>query len=215
MIRRETLLVGGAIGAVLLFVAMAAAVRAGTFQALDRALIEGARAISTPALDRIMLIITSLGWGPLVVAECLAVSVWSWLRGDRVAAIALSTIGLSVVAATDLLKSGFGRARPDLLRHDLVTFAFPSGHSMTALAVYGMLFAVLARRLPRARAVCWIAGVLVALLVGLSRVYLAVHWPTDVVGGWAFGGVLLCLGALALLRWPHHHDAGRIRQEAP
>jgi undecaprenyl-diphosphatase len=181
---------------------MAAAVHSAIFESVDRALIEAARSLSTPTLDRIFFGITSLGWAPLLVVLCVALSVWSWLRGDRAAAITLTAVGLGAYAATELLKRGFGRVRPDLFRHDLVTFAFPSGHAMTAVAVWGMLFAVLARGLPRLRLTAWILAPLFALLIGVSRVYLAVHWPTDVVGGWAFGAVLLCLGALALLRWP-------------
>jgi undecaprenyl-diphosphatase len=204
MIPREAVLGVIAFLALALFGASAAAAHMTVFENLDRSVIVAARTLSTPLLDRVMVAITTLGWLPLCVVLVVAAVIWCLARGDRIAALALAAVGLAVMGATELLKHGFERARPDVYRHDLVTFAFPSGHAMTGVAVYGMLFAVLARRLAttRARVAAWLLGVAAAFLIGISRVYLAVHWPTDVLGGWALGLVLLCLGGAALVRWP-------------
>lgn len=108
----------------------------------------------------------------------------------------LALLGVvSVVAGAmvmSLLKQGFDRPRPALVEHATVVHnaSFPSGHSMMAAMVYLTLGILLARTQPRKRVRAFIVviSMLVTLLVGVSRVYLGVHWPTDVAAGWALGG---------------------------
>ena len=75
-------------------------------------------------------------------------------------------------------------------------YAFPSGHTTTATVGYGLAAALLIVLFPRVRAVIAVAAVVLIAGVGLSRTYLGVHWPTDVLGGWALGTSWLALGAL-------------------
>lgn len=101
------------------------------------------------------------------------------------------------------LKSFFDRPRPDLVPHGvLVTSAsFPSGHAMMSAVVYLTLGVLLARTQPLLRLRLYIIAlsVMVTLMVGVSRVYLGVHWPTDVLAGWAVGGIwALTFGLIAL-----------------
>jgi undecaprenyl-diphosphatase len=90
-----------------------------------------------------------------------------------------------------VLKMGFDRARPDLVPHGSIVYtaSFPSGHSMMAAVTYLTLAAILTRvhAEPLLKAYLLIVAALITLLVGLSRVYLGVHWPTDVLAGWAAG----------------------------
>jgi undecaprenyl-diphosphatase len=90
-----------------------------------------------------------------------------------------------------LLKIGFDRARPDLVPHGstVYTASFPSGHSMMAAVTYLTLAAILSRvhAEPLLKAYLLIVASLITVLVGVSRVYLGVHWPTDVLAGWAAG----------------------------
>lgn len=97
-----------------------------------------------------------------------------------------------------LLKQGFDRPRPDLVPHGVYVYtsSFPSGHSMMSAATYLTLGALLARVQPRWRmkAYLLLIAIFLTLAVGVSRIYLGVHWPTDVVAGWTAGAVwaLLC-----------------------
>jgi undecaprenyl-diphosphatase len=103
------------------------------------------------------------------------------------------------VAAGFVLKAGFDRARPDLVaaQAEVFTSSFPSGHAMSAAVTFLTLGALLAgshsRR--RVRAFLIVTAALLTVLVGLSRVYLGLHWPSDVLAGWAAGA------AWALAAW--------------
>lgn len=101
-----------------------------------------------------------------------------------------------------LLKAGFNRPRPDLVPHGMVVYhaSFPSGHAMLAASVYLTLGALLARLQQRRFQAFLVMGtaILVTVLVGISRVYLAVHWPSDVLAGWAAGSVWATICWLAV-----------------
>ena len=105
-----------------------------------------------------------------------------------------------------LLKLYFNRPRPALIDHDmhLATSSFPSGHAMLSATVYLTLAAVLARTTDSRRLKLYILTVATALsgLVGVSRVYLGVHWPSDVLAGWS-AGAAWALGAWGVAQFLH------------
>ncbi|UYG01694.1 phosphatase PAP2 family protein [Halomonas sp. GD1P12] len=99
------------------------------------------------------------------------------------------------------MKLGFGRPRPDLVPHEAMVYTanFPSGHSMMSGVTYLTLAALL------------ILAILLALLVGASRVYLGVHWPTNILAGWTAGAnwAAICWG---VMHWMQ--GRGQIEKEA-
>ena len=113
------------------------------------------------------------------------------------------------------MKFAFARPRPELVPHgaEVYTASFPSGHSMMSAIVYLTLGALLARTQPDRGVKIYILTIAVVLtvLVGASRVYLGVHWPTDVLAGWTLGGMwaLLCWMAMVWLQ-----SRGQVEDEA-
>lgn len=122
-------------------------------------------------------------------------------RARAAAALALSVVGTQVVVAA--LKLWMSRPRPpavDAATH-AAGFSFPSGHSATAVAVYGTLAFLFARTAPRELRVGILAtGVVLSLLIAASRVYLGVHYPTDVIAGWVTGAAVSAATCALLLR---------------
>jgi undecaprenyl-diphosphatase len=141
-----------------------------------------------PLLVAVARALTWLGDWRVVIALSLAASVWlaiarSWRSG--LAVLVVTLIGRALVSAQ---KYGIERMRPGDEAHlvPVSTPSFPSGHSAGAVIVYLTLALVIAGR-GRWKWPAVTAALLVAAGVGVSRVMLGVHWPTDVVGGWAFG----------------------------
>lgn len=103
-----------------------------------------------------------------------------------------------------MMKFGFDRPRPELVPHGSIVYtsSFPSGHAMMAAVVYLTLAALLARVQPDPRMKAYVLGVAVlfTVLAGVSRVYLGVHWPTDVLAGWAAGAAWAVFCWL-MMRW--------------
>lgn len=125
------------------------------------------------------------------------------------AVLLLLTVG-GGIALSGLAKDFFERPRPDLVaQYSLVqTSSFPSGHTMMAAVTYLTLGAFVSRALPQRRQKAYVLGIAVAVtvLIGISRVYLGVHWPTDVLAGWLAGAawaVLCFLVARALAARGH------------
>lgn len=113
------------------------------------------------------------------------------------------------MALNSLLKLGFDRPRPELVAHlvEVHTASFPSGHAMLSAACYLTLGTLLAGVTPTKRLKAYILGVAIALtlLIGGSRVYLGVHWPTDVLAGWCLGAAWAMACWLALRVWVARH----------
>ena len=136
---------------------------------------------------------TALGGVGVLTLLTLAVAGFLLLQGKRRTMLfTLLCVG-GGQAVSALLKLGIGRPRPDLVSHESIVYtaSFPSGHSMMAAVTYLTLGAMLARsqRGTQVQAYLLTVAVLLTALVGVSRVYLGVHWPTDVLAGWTAGAV--------------------------
>ncbi|MFH5802680.1 phosphatase PAP2 family protein [Alienimonas sp. DA493] len=121
----------------------------------------------------------------------------------KLAAATLAAIVLGTFVSW-LMKVGFDRPRPDLVPHETQVFtrSFPSGHSAMSAVVFLTLGWLAARAQPSKKGkISFVLGAtLLTLLIGSSRVYLGVHWPTDVLAGWTFGATWAAASWLAL-RW--------------
>ena len=154
-------------------------------------------------LQEAMRDITALG-GFTVLTLVTVVAAIAFLvhRKLRHAAVLVGTV-LVAQAGSEFLKGLYGRPRPDLAPHGVYVYSasFPSGHSMLSAAVFltlAMLVASLETRLVT-KALAFATAIFVMTAVGLSRIYLAVHWPSDVLAGWCAGaGCALAAWAVLL-----------------
>lgn len=149
-------------------------------------------------LEETMRDFTALGGFPILIVFALAVIGFLIITKKRHAAWMVWWSVSGGMLASSLLKWLFSRPRPDLVPHATVvyTHSFPSGHAMLSAAVFLTLAALLARTQATAgvKRYLMVAAALLTILIGFSRIYLGVHWPTDVLGGWAIGSMwaLLC-----------------------
>jgi len=149
---------------------------------------------------------TALGGVGVLTLFTLLVAGYLLIRGaQRTLWFLLASVAGGVVASS-VLKYLVNRPRPDLVPHEsfVYTTSFPSGHSMMAAATYLTLAVLLMQIDPRRRSRAYFVGVaiLLTVLVGVSRVYLGVHWPSDVLAGWGFGALwaLFCWTVARALR---------------
>lgn len=154
---------------------------------LDRNLEQALYAGGHPALVLVARIFTFLGEPTVLIGAGFAVALWLWRQHRARFALALLAVILLGRGLSEVQKFWIARARPTLEPHLVVvkTSSFPSGHAASSMIFYLTLALALAPR--RWRRVAAVAAILLSLLVGLSRVMLGVHWPSDVVGGWSFG----------------------------
>jgi undecaprenyl-diphosphatase len=148
--------------------------------------------------------LTALGGVAMLTFLTVAAAGYLLLERKRHAAVFLLVAVTGGVLLSLALKGSFSRPRPDLVPHGsyVSTTSFPSGHSMMSAITYLTLGALLARTHPhpRIKAYVLMLAVLMTFAVGVSRVYLGVHWPTDVLAGWAAGATWALLCWLAA-RW--------------
>jgi undecaprenyl-diphosphatase len=154
-------------------------------------------------LDEPMRLVTALGYY-YVVVPLLAVAVFVFYRrGWRLSAVLLVVSTGGSIVLTTVLKGVFQRTRPELFDsgYDASFYSFPSGHATVAVGFYGMLTVILAHRLHGAARWAVVGcGLLVVLLIGFSRLYLGVHYPTDVLAGYLSALLwLVCVGGVYAL----------------
>lgn len=189
------------VGAALLgFVALADEVMEGDTQRMDEALLKWVAAMRRPGLDPLALQITALGNVATIILVGLMALALLWAAKRRVSAVLLLLSLGTGTAVTFLLKTFFDRPRPQVVTPiaGALTSSFPSGHAMMSAVTYGTVAYLVGRTTGRrARWLTWTGAGVTIVLVGLSRLYVGVHYPSDVLAGW-LGGVAW-VGMLTLL----------------
>lgn len=172
------------------FAVIAAEMRRGALDHLDRAVELAVHRLDARPADAIMLAATRIGSNAVLLPVLAVVLALAIHLRNRVVAIVLVIDAAAVILAYSLLKVMFSRERPELFdKVALPTgYSFPSGHSMAAMGIYGVIAAALIALYPRARWPLILSTAILIALIGLSRIYLGVHWPSDVLGGF-LGGV--------------------------
>jgi undecaprenyl-diphosphatase len=205
------ILVIAAAGAFWSFFNIASEVNEGETKALDTHLLlmlrnaaEPSDPIGSRAVQESLRDVTALG-GVTVITLVTTVALLAFLMHRKLwhAAIFAGTVLLAFVSS-ELLKDAYDRPRPNLVPHGSYVYSssFPSGHSTLSAAVY-LTLAMLISSLEPNRGTKSLVFVLAGLLVvgiGFSRVYLAVHWPSDVLAGWCLGAAWALAAWIALLR---------------
>ena len=193
------------------FVELAEEVSEGDTQSIDETLllalrnpVDNADPLGPGWVEELGRDFTALGGVGVLVLVMLGTLGYLMLARRYRAALFASVAVPGGILLSTLMKMGFDRPRPDLVPHDslVYTASFPSGHAMMSAVTYLTLAALLTRVHPelRLKAYILVLAILLTLLVGVSRVYLGVHWPTDVLAGWTAGAAWAALCWL-VMRW--------------
>lgn len=203
------------------FLAIGGEMREGETLALDRRILMSLRAPGDPSqpigshsFQEAMRDVTALGGVTvLTLVTVVAALAFVFHRKLRHAAVFVVAVLIAQVGS-EQLKHLYGRPRPDLVPHGQYVYSasFPSGHSMISTAVYLTLAAMIASLEPRrpAKALAFAVAIFLMAAIGISRIYLAVHWPSDVLAGWCAGGAVALAAWIALPRAEKRGPAGRL-----
>jgi undecaprenyl-diphosphatase len=188
------------------FIEIAEEVKEGELDQFDRTILLAFRNpadLSDPLgprwMEEMMRDFTGLGSMAVLLTIAAIVVGFLFLTGKRQSAWVVSLSLAGGVAVSSSLKWLFARPRPDLVAHatTVYTHSFPSGHAMLSAVAYLTIGALLARTQAHlhVKLFIWVAALILTVIVGISRVYLGVHWPSDVLAGWTIGA------SWALLSW--------------
>ncbi len=158
------------------------------------------KAWANPTLDRYMTALTWLAQGEITIPILIAIVGVLVYCNEAVTALVLAIALSGSWLLNGIFKAFFRRKRPDLWASAKrpMDYSYPSGHAMSAISFYGLLAASLTHCLSMPLGITASLAASITLGVGFSRVYLGMHWPTDVLSGWVAGGIWLvaCLYGL-------------------
>ncbi len=190
----------------IVFLKIGEEVSEGATARIDRAILLAFRnspsdPIGSAGIEAAVINLSALGSAAVMILIVLIASLYFVLAGNTRYALLLIGCATGTFIGMYLLKGFYERARPSVVTHltENNDLSFPSGHSMISAAVYLTLSVVIARALPtrRLRVFAVLTGAFLTMLVGLSRIYLGVHYPTDVLAGWTAGAAwALCCGLI-------------------
>jgi undecaprenyl-diphosphatase len=215
----------GIVAGIWLFAGIAGEVMEGETRSVDQKILLAMRnkgdlsPIGPPALQDAARDVTALGGVTVLTLLTVITSGFLFLDGKKHMALFVFGSVAGGTLASLILKNLFQRPRPDLVPHGayVSTTSFPSGHSMLSAVTYLTLGALLARSHPRKRLKTYflLLAFLLTLMVGISRVYLGVHWPTDVLAGWTAGATWAIVCWLIARRLQTSHTIEAEKEQAP
>ncbi|MEY4579280.1 MAG: hypothetical protein RL701_3983 [Pseudomonadota bacterium] len=174
-----------------IFLRLTSVLRAGGLQVADQRLLDAIIAQRIPSLNASALELTALGSGTVITLIVIVALFFLQVGRDARGALQLLVASVGAWLATDWLKRMLVRERPNLAQGltEVSSFSFPSGHAVASAAVYLTLVLVLSRHVPTAagRAGAFGIALLLTAVIGFSRAYIGVHFPSDIAAGLAFG----------------------------
>jgi membrane-associated phospholipid phosphatase len=178
-----------ALGSLALFAWLAGQVLRGQTIQFDDAIRNAMHSVASPTLTWVFRALSELGAPRFLLPLGLVMTCWLLSAGRRHAAVVFFIAVMGGEVFDQVLKYLFRRPRPEAFfgLSQPMGYSFPSGHSVVACCFYGVAAAILTVRMASrgARAATWTAAALLALGIGLSRIYLGVHYPSDVLAGYA------------------------------
>jgi undecaprenyl-diphosphatase len=224
------LLIGLGLCAVLfLFTRLASEVMEGDTQAFDLQILRSLRSTADPArpigpawMESVLIDITALGSPVVLGLIVLVITGYLLLEARYVTALILLATAISSEILDEVLKWLIARPRPSAVPHlrTVVSASFPSGHAMESAIIYLTLGALLMRVVEGriTKTYCMATAIFLTFIVGVSRVFLGVHYPTDVIGGWMLGFLWAAVTFLVTRRFERAVDrereqAGRITRQ--
>jgi undecaprenyl-diphosphatase len=183
-------------------------------QTIDTAILQVLRGLRTPLLDQVMMGVTFLGEPTVLLLMCLSLGIWLLIRKRREEATTIAIAAGGAGGLNYLIKDLFRRQRPPVWERivDVNHYSFPSGHAMVSLVVYGIIGYLLVTHFPRWRSLIISLTIILVSAIGFSRLYLSVHWPTDVIAGYAAGVVWLIACIVSMEIW-HEYRSAKSRKE--
>jgi len=176
---------------------MAILISGSKIEVSDHSIISFIQGFESPGLTAIMKCFTFIGSTPSVAVISLFSLFFLYkVLKHRTELILFIAIIVGSPILNELLKLLFHRARPDFHRLIKINgYSFPSGHAMSAFAVYGVLSFLLWRHIPTrwGRTLLIVTSIIMILTIGISRIYLGVHYPSDVIGGYFASGCWLAI----------------------
>ena len=179
---------------------------------LDRCVQDWFFSLRSQWLNALVIPLTHTSDTITIVVLCI-ILVLSPFPGRKKYGFPVTLAALSGLAIYKPMKHLFLRLRPDAALHlvEQGGFSFPSGHSVTSVIVFGLLFYLIRKHCNRPVLRNVLSGIclLLAVLVGPSRIYVGVHWPTDVLAGWCIGGGVLLIFLVILEVWDTRKCCGK------
>jgi undecaprenyl-diphosphatase len=202
-----------AVASLLLFAWLAQEMLASRIQQFDITVRSNIHQHASTWLTTSMEIVTNLGDWPVIMFGTIGLLLLFWYRGarDYVQLVLITMIGAGILDGT--LKLAFHRIRPDpFFGTRPNTYSFPSGHALISLCFYGLIAGMLSLKLEERwqRVAVWTVALFLIAAVGFSRIYLGVHWPSDVLAGYA--AALMWMGAIRQLA--HRLEKRHLRKQA-